>query len=589
MTDTQADPGSDPTVFQCDCLYWQLNACRGETFYSEFHGKRFCILHYPLEKDQERFNTAIKRKLKAEDFDFSGVYFSEAVNFKGQVFTGDADFSGATFKGKTDFSSAQFRGTADFRSAAFASRVSFDSVWFQGEVVFSDVNFNQQAVFAHARFEQKAGFQFSWFHQKADFGSSLFQANALFNSTDFKQEAYFYKAKFEGDATFSSAKVAEEACFYGAKFHGRTEFDSAKFSAPADFNAAEFKSEVNFEQAEFTGQARFFSTQFAADADFKMSSFKEITNFISSSFARNANFSYAKFASTATFANSVFATESEFSMASFNGETDFASSQFGSNAHFSQTIFGGKTYFSNADFQKAANFVSAIIKDNFIFIGKTLSAENAKLDLGLAVIEKPERVSFRECKLRPEWFLLTDPRKFEFDNVEWVGLQDELKRLKAKGEWNHKQHHIVYRQLATNAEENHRYAEASQFRFASLEARRLERFRGFVPWRLEWWYWLASCYGESVGRAFLVFAAIIFLFTFGYTRVGFDHSAKTSPAIRPLEWKEAAVYSLNVSILQKPEPKPFSTSAKLLVWLETVLGPAQAAFLALAVRRRFMR
>lgn len=589
MIHTQADSDVTPALFQCDCLYWQQNACRGEQFYSKFSGKRFCVLHYPSEKDQERFNTAIEQKLKAADHDFSGVYFSEAANFRGQVFTTDADFSGATFMGKADFSSARFVGKADFRSVTFASRVSFDSVWFKDEVVFSDVNFNQQAVFAHARFEQKAGFHFSWFHQRADFGSGMFQSNALFNSTEFKQEAYFYKAKFAGDATFGNAKIAEEACFYGAQFQGRAEFDSAQFSAPADFNAAEFKSEAGFGQAEFASQAGFFSTQFAEDANFQMANFKETANFISSSFAGNACFGYSKFASTAAFANAVFTADADFSLANFNGETDFASTQFQENAQFSQTNFGGKTYFSNAEFQKAANFVSAILKDNFIFIGKILSAQHAKLDLGLAVIEKPERVSFRECKLRPEWFLLTDPRKFEFDNVEWAGLEEELERLKAKGERNHKQHHLMYRQLATNAEENHRYAEASHFRFASLEARRLESFRGFVPWRLEWWYWLASCYGESVGRAFLVFMAVIFLFTFSYTQVGFDYSAKTLPAVRPLELKEAAVYSLNVSILQKPEPKPFSTSAKLLVWLETVLGPAQAAFLALAVRRRFMR
>ena len=58
---------------------------------------------------------------------------------------------------------------------------------------------------------------------------------------------------------------------------------------------------------------------------------------------------------------------------------------------------------------------------------------------------------------------------------------------------------------------------------------------------------------------------------------------------KPLRWKDAALYSLNVSILQKPEPKPLTWWAKLLVSLETVLGPAQAALLALAIRRRFMR
>lgn len=61
------------------------------------------------------------------------------------------------------------------------------------------------------------------------------------------------------------------------------------------------------------------------------------------------------------------------------------------------------------------------------------------------------------------------------------------------------------------------------------------------------------------------------------------------PQPRRLGWREAALYSFNVSILQKPEPKPKELWGSALVSLETVLGPAQAALLALALRRRFMR
>lgn len=41
--------------------------------------------------------------------------------------------------------------------------------------------------------------------------------------------------------------------------------------------------------------------------------------------------------------------------------------------------------------------------------------------------------------------------------------------------------------------------------------------------------------------------------------------------------------------LQKPEPRPETTEAQTLVALETVLGPLQAALLALAIRRKFTR
>jgi hypothetical protein len=41
--------------------------------------------------------------------------------------------------------------------------------------------------------------------------------------------------------------------------------------------------------------------------------------------------------------------------------------------------------------------------------------------------------------------------------------------------------------------------------------------------------------------------------------------------------------------LQKPEPRPATGAAQAVVMLETILGPVQAALLALAIRRKFMR
>ena len=41
--------------------------------------------------------------------------------------------------------------------------------------------------------------------------------------------------------------------------------------------------------------------------------------------------------------------------------------------------------------------------------------------------------------------------------------------------------------------------------------------------------------------------------------------------------------------LQKPEPRPATGVAQALVMVETILGPVQAALLALAIRRKFMR
>jgi hypothetical protein len=210
--------------------------------------------------------------------------------------------------------------------------------------------------------------------------------------------------------------------------------------------------------------------------------------------------------------------------------------------------------------------------------------------------------------LKPRWFVNVDSRKFEFtDAVFDYDLKDDLERMvKTVRGAPHRLLAIACRQLADNAETNHRYHEASRLRYSSFDARRIERFYGFSFWRLDWWYWLASGYGENVLRAFTVFVVLIGLCTIGYKNADFDPTSKTaiikpmpaatspSPDIpdtqpRRLGWRESALYSFNVSILQKPEPKPKGLWGTTLVSLETSLGPAQAALLALALRRRFMR
>lgn len=160
---------------------------------------------------------------------------------------------------------------------------------------------------------------------------------------------------------------------------------------------------------------------------------------------------------------------------------------------------------------------------------------------------------------------------------------------------------IAYRQLAINAEENHRYGEASRFRYDSMNVRRLEKCRGWAFWRLDWWYWLASGYGERVGRAFVVLPLILFLFAVLYTQAGFTQSSEKRLSVpsammaqpdivgKPMGLKQAMVHSFEIALLQKPEPKPLTLTARFLVGLETIPGPLQGALLALAVRRKFMR
>lgn len=276
---------------------------------------------------------------------------------------------------------------------------------------------------------------------------------------------------------------------------------------------------------------------------------------------------------------------------------DFQGVWFPEEVSFKKFEFSAETNFSAATFKSYVRFAGD--KDQRSF-GITLY----RLSFRFAPIEKPDRVSFHTLNLKPHWFTNCDCRKFEFTDCEW---NHNLKQELADADNTHisAPHRllaITFRQLADNAEANHRYHEASKFRYNAFEARRIEKFWGFVPWRLDWWYWLASGYGERVGKAFVVFVALFALFAFGYGESGFDQSGKGNAASvtqgtaiqpdtvgKPLDLRDAFIYSFYVTILQKPEPKPLTRTARILVGLETVLGPAQAALLALAVRRRFMR
>ena len=142
-----------------------------------------------------------------------------------------------------------------------------------------------------------------------------------------------------------------------------------------------------------------------------------------------------------------------------------------------------------------------------------------------------------------------------------------------------------------------------------MDLARRTKWKGWAFWKTDWLhvlYWAVSGYGERILRALAVLAAVWFVFVLLYTRVGFaqqstkasneggSSATATSMTIedrigQPLEFSRALTYSLSVMSLQKPEPRPLTTTAQTLVLLETILGPVQAALLALAIRRKFMR
>src|ERR1043166_1348763 len=423
---------------------------------------------------------------------------------------------------------------------------------------------------------QDFDFRGVWFPDKVNFSKFTFTTPANFNSATFSAEANFYSATFSATARFNSATLSAEANFFSAMFSAVADFTSATFSAEANFYSATFSAEARFTSATFSAEARFTSATFSAEANFFSAMFSAVADFTSATFSAKARFNYATFSAVA----------------------DFFSAMFSAVAYFTSATFSAKARFFSVTFKDYVRFAGGKKEIGFL--------DDSSLNLQFAKIEKPDRLSFHTISLRPHWFVNVDARKFEFINVDWSWRDTSIKQeIKSIGEEDVLSRHrllaIACRNLAVNAEENHRYEEASRFRYMAMEARRLERWRGVAFWTLGWWYWLASGYGERVWRAFVVLIGVWLVAAALYTRVGFARweprvsteqeaaEARRDEVGEPLRVPRALTYSLGVMTLQKPEPRPATNAAQTLVMLETILGPVQAALLALAIRRKFMR
>lgn len=418
-----------------------------------------------------------------------------------------------------------------------------------------------------------------------DFVGAWFPDEVSFAEVDFTTEARFHFATFSAFTSFASATFSEFASF-----------DSATFSAAVDFQFATFRAKANFGSATFNAKANFHHVTFGADANFYDTTFREKANFRSATFSAEAYFHASTFSEPANFTSATFSAEASFSRAAFT------------EAFFNGATFSGNLDFSSANFDSYLDFRYAIFRDYIEFSGdesNEVFKPGSSLDLRFAQIQKPERVSFQTLTLHPHWFIDVDARNFDFVNVHWNNdgyAKPEIELLKSIDVFApHRLLAVACRRLAANAEENDRYREASHFRRMAFDAERLETWRGFDVRRLNWWYWLASGYGERPFQALVVLVGMLLVFATLYTRVGFarwepkvasesDVSiAKRDDVGAPLKFSRALTYSAGVMTLQKPEPRPATTAAQTVVLLETVLGPVQAALLALAIRRKFMR
>lgn len=377
----------------------------------------------------------------------------------------------------------------------------------------------------------------------------------------------------------------------------------------ADFmpaiNSKLSNEDFDFQAVWFPVKVSFINHSFKQDASFRLAVFDEEADFFGATFEGEASFSGAKFNRIAIFQHTTFTRKANFVRSEFGKEAIFLSTTFNGRALFNKAVFDDVADFDGATFKAEANFLATTFRSYAKFLSDIsdppMFSEEADVAFKELLLEKQGHISFHTVTLRPHWFLNVDSRKFDFINVRWLfrSIKEDVRSLsKLRNSQPYKLLAIAYRHLAVNAEESHRYEEASRFRYLAMDVQRQEAKHGIAFWRLHWWYWLASGYGERIGRALLFWIAILVAFAVLYTKVGFNQPSlnATKEVIElqdtdglPLSKSQALVYSFEVMILQKPEPKPLTWAARSLVGAETILGPLQAALLALAIRRKFMR
>ncbi|HET6976454.1 MAG TPA: pentapeptide repeat-containing protein [Pyrinomonadaceae bacterium] len=527
------------------------NICSGVQ-QNEHEAHQYCIFHLPTKDKSADFGVAFERKLKSVkaalleieacclspaeilkrkekiSYDFRYVYFPTVVNLSHYV-----------FYARTQFTQAVFTGAVDLSRATFIEPALFDDVVFE---------------------------------------------EAYFRGATFLRRCDFRRANFNRFVNFTEATFANDATFV-----------DARFAALSDFSGALFAREAVFKSAKFLDQSETFFQSHRPTND---------TSPIPIRFCGVVDFQYASLA----------------------GFIDFSGWQ-------GDHVFLDREAVSQVKDELSAKFVAMEQTLKWGLSGQTgeLLFKEAALNFENVQVNTPGRVSFHQVRLRPSWFINVDSRKLIFTSVSWQNLtrafvgssiSDEIASLEKRHGTTEaiRLLEVSCRQLSANAEENSRYAEASSFRriamaldwrmkkamlFPLIKKLRLpERVdTGFRILRscgelaMHSLYRLTSCYGESwVQAAGILFIVVLAIFPFAYCGTTFivcpTNKANSSQNCleRRLSLSEGIRNSLTTATLQTTEfRKPNSAASETFTIVERIFGPIQAALLALAIRRRFMR
>jgi len=565
---------------------------------------------------------------------FSSATFAGRVNFKECVFDArldcfdskfldEAEFLYSTFVKSTNFNSAEFHEYGDFAFARFkeGARASFDKASFrrasfQGTHFYSEVNFSGTKVSEYANFLQVQCF-----------------AAAKFNKVIFPQS---------GETSFCDAEFHRGISFDNSEF-GPSDFKRAKFS----FVEASLFDKPSFKEARFKAITQFADAIFRAEADFTQASFQSVA-FERATFARGVRFTGCDFFSNVYFHETKFGGRENNRITSGHAHFEYALFEEKSKVYFQNSWF---SWFVNFDYANLRGYIFFKGSEDFPLFDSVLEPQTAEfgplLSFVNTVIEQPDRVYFHTVRLRPYWFVSVDSRKFNLTNIDWfderghlITAEGELESLRKR---NYKRAEqllaTAFRQLAANADDNTRLEEASFFRRLAMETEWIERRKkfsqlyahvreqikkqkvlsgtaqGYTPtppaslfavlrksgdFILHLLYRLSSFYGENWGRATGVLVLILILFAGLFRSVQFyvcpadkpitQSSQQNLCQTRRLNNYEAVRHSLTTATFQTVDyRKPITGTGETLTVFEKIFAPLQAALLALAIRRRFMR
>lgn len=589
---------------------------------------RYCLLHAPINEKAEAFEKMVQKKRDEEDYNFRGGWFPTGVDFSGADLK-DADFSGAVFNKSVSFKGSTFSGSkANFTDAQFkASFTDFIDTHFLAE----DVSFTA-AIFTLDSTLMNIFTADDFYIYAVNFSGAEFKKGPSFTATKFGGAALFVDTNFnEGCPRFFRAEFSVgTAVFLGTIFGHGADFKSARFIENANFRDAQFIKEIaDFTEARFGKDVIFSGAKFPeTSADFTEAEFE----------GRNVYFDYAVFGGPLT----------KFRKARFAGDVSFENAEFANYLNFNETVFGKHVFFDGAKFSSTTfvDFRLAQFMDLARFLLWNIEP-GAQFYFGEAIFDKPDRVYFGFIgNLELSWFLNTDTRKFNYQEVRFPALKNnpdikrelekakkllvsidkidrDIKKIDSRKKTSNLPYAAlvtVFRRMAENAEENGHFRYASDDRKFAFETERLERrewrskkkslflrvrdYFSEIPHFL--YRWLSS-YGENWSWALSVMFAIWIIFAVLYlsplasfyrwetkvsspgeyqTAVNEDKIDKDGRNLRP---GEAFTYSFAVMALQKPEPKPLGPFTGSIVLIETVFAPIQLALLALAIRRKFMR